>query len=152
MNSMQLNMKESSKKLAKPYLKKQDFKCLNRVGPTGSGILAYTFYITQSICLLVQVGFPPASSAVSHSCSPSSTLVGSTPPLHLFPGGHHFPFPLHCRHWAIWRCCSSAHYRPRWANRGHGTVEHVPVCTATCHDCLSLHCETVHSFSIRMFC
>lgn len=32
--------------------------CLNKVGPTGSGILSYTYYITQSICLLVQVGFP----------------------------------------------------------------------------------------------
>lgn len=58
MNSnMQLNMKESSKKLARPYLNTRFQICLNKVGPTGSGILSYTYYITQSICLLVQV--PP---------------------------------------------------------------------------------------------
>lgn len=39
------------------------------------------------------------------------------------------------------RCGSSAHYRPRWANRGHGTVKRVSVLTATCHDCLSLRWE-----------
>lgn len=41
------------------------------------------------------------SSALTHSCSPSHTWVGSTPPLSLFPGGHRFQFPLHCRQWAI---------------------------------------------------
>lgn len=35
----------------------------------------------------------------------------------------------------MWRSGSSAHYRPRWANRGHGTVEH------GCQDCLTLNWE-----------
>lgn len=54
---------ESYKKLAKPQSMISNI-CLNTVGPTGSGILSYTYYITQSICLLVQVGFPPPSSAL----------------------------------------------------------------------------------------
>ena len=68
--------------------------------------------------------FPPAL--------PSFVQVRSVEPLPSFPRGHP-PLSLPChRQWAMWQLRSSAHYRPRWAHRGHGTVEHDLAFAASC--------------------
>lgn len=127
----------------------QNFKHFFEDGPThwvlagmvghGSGVYSLTpvtSVINSSACVI-----GPPTPALTHSYSSSYTWVGSLLPLSQFPGGHHFPFPLHCRQWAMWRSGSSAHYRPGWANRGHGTVQHGSVFTAGCQDCLTLNWE-----------
>lgn len=78
-------------------------------------------------------------SALFHSHSPSFSRVGSLEPLSPFPGGHPLPSPPHHRRWTMWHSGSSAHYHPRWAYRGHGTVEHGSVFTASCQGFLSLN-------------
>lgn len=78
------------------------------------------------------------SSALFFSHSPSFIRAGSPEPLPPFPGGHPLPSPPHHRLWTMWQAGSSAYYRTRWAYRGHGSVEHGSVFTASCQCLLSL--------------